>query len=202
MYIRTSQNQNNMALTKKEKVLQTALKMMADGGFHDTPMSELAAKSGVAIGTIYHHFSDKQALSNAIAKQCLDNRNNAMNAAVANSGTQSEKFQAMWTATFNHFCASKFEFLFLEQCQNSPLFAKMIVGNKNAIPAEVQSYLKNGVNTGKLRNLDTALLFDCIMAGIGVAVRQQIGSKSKKLTAKQIEELMLMGWAAIKAKTK
>jgi len=191
-----------MALSKKEKVVQTALKMMADGGFHDTPMSELALKSGVAIGTIYHHFSGKEDLSKAIAQQCLDNRNTAMNEAVANNGSQSEKFQAMWTATFNHFCSAKFEFQFLEQCLHSPALAKIISSNKSTIPHEVLAFYQNGIDTGKLRDLDTALLFNWTMSGIATTVRTQLGSKTKKLTAKQIEELMQMGWVAIKAKSK
>ena len=191
-----------MALTKKEKVLQTALKMMADGGFHDTPMSELAAKSGVAIGTIYHHFSDKEDLSKAIAQQCLETRNDIMNNAVANGVTQSEKFQALWIATFNHFCSSKVEFQFLEQCQNSPTLAKIIKSNKNAMPTEVVAFLKNGIKTGKLRDLDTTLLLDWTMSGISSAVSNQLGSKSKKLTTHQIEQLMQMSWAGIKAKSK
>ena len=52
-------------ISRRDKVVNTALKLISNGGFHASPMSELAKLSGVAVGTIYHHFPSKEDLAAA-----------------------------------------------------------------------------------------------------------------------------------------
>lgn len=191
-----------MAQTKKEKVIQTALKMMAEGGFHDAPMSTLAEKSKVAIGTIYHHFTNKEDLSIAVIDMCLAQRNEALNAAISNGSSPGEIFEDLWTAAFNFFTTYKNEYRFLLQCQNSPALRKLYTASKNQYPATVINFFKSGIKSGKLRDLDPQILFDWTMAGISTAVNSQINTKSKNLNPKQIQEMIQMSWTSIKLKSK
>lgn len=48
--------------TSKDQILDAAQKLLACNGYAGLSMRELAAKSGVAKATIYHHFQDKDAL--------------------------------------------------------------------------------------------------------------------------------------------
>ena len=42
--------------------MQAALGLIAERGFHATPMAEIAEKAGVAVGTIYRYFNNKDML--------------------------------------------------------------------------------------------------------------------------------------------
>ncbi len=53
-------------MEKREAILQAALELIAERGFHDTPMSLIARRSGASAGTIYHHFADKDDLIHAL----------------------------------------------------------------------------------------------------------------------------------------
>ena len=53
-------------ISRRQKVVNTTLKLIAGGGFHASPMSEVANLSKVAVGTIYHHFPSKEALFDAV----------------------------------------------------------------------------------------------------------------------------------------
>lgn len=47
---------------KRDKILQAALKLFAEFGFHGTPTSKIAQAAGVANGTLFHYFSTKEEL--------------------------------------------------------------------------------------------------------------------------------------------
>ena len=53
-------------MTKREIILQTTLELIAQQGIQETPMSQISRESGVAIGTIYHHFGGKTEIINSL----------------------------------------------------------------------------------------------------------------------------------------
>ena len=47
---------------KKEKIIESALKLFAEKGFHETRTADLAIEASVGEGTIYHYFKSKEEL--------------------------------------------------------------------------------------------------------------------------------------------
>ena len=54
---------------KRETILQAALELIAEHGFHGAPMSAVAQRAGVSAGIIYHYFASKEDLIHALYKQ-------------------------------------------------------------------------------------------------------------------------------------
>ena len=55
-----------MNMNKKEKLLETALRLFVENGIDLTPTAKIAAEAGVATGTLFHHFKNKEALVNSL----------------------------------------------------------------------------------------------------------------------------------------
>jgi len=55
--------------TKRDDILNAALRLFARRGFYGTTMPELAREAGVGAGTIYRHFDSKETLVNALYQQ-------------------------------------------------------------------------------------------------------------------------------------
>jgi TetR/AcrR family transcriptional regulator, repressor of fatR-cypB operon len=51
---------------KAEAILNAALDLFVERGFHGTSVPSVAERAGVAAGTIYHYFASKEALVNAL----------------------------------------------------------------------------------------------------------------------------------------
>ncbi|WP_459200896.1 TetR/AcrR family transcriptional regulator [Methanococcus sp. CF] len=49
-------------MSTKEKILQNATKLFLTKGYNQTSLNEIAKKSGITKGGIYHHFKDKDEL--------------------------------------------------------------------------------------------------------------------------------------------
>lgn len=50
------------SIEKKENIKKTALMLFSDKGYHNVSTNEIAAVSGISIGTVYNYFTDKQAI--------------------------------------------------------------------------------------------------------------------------------------------
>jgi AcrR family transcriptional regulator len=51
---------------KRDAILDAMLDLVVERGFHDAPMSLLAQRSGASAGVIYHYFSGKEAIIQAL----------------------------------------------------------------------------------------------------------------------------------------
>ena len=59
-------------MTKKEAILQTATTLFSRQGYNETSMSKISRITGVAEGTIFYHFKNKERLFLAILERVKD----------------------------------------------------------------------------------------------------------------------------------
>lgn len=59
-------------MTKREKILETAMRLFVEKGIQSTPTSLIAKEAGVATGTLFHHFKSKEELVNALYNSIFD----------------------------------------------------------------------------------------------------------------------------------
>jgi AcrR family transcriptional regulator len=52
--------------SKRDAILDAMLDLVVERGFHDAPMSLVAQRSGASAGVIYHYFSSKEAIIQAL----------------------------------------------------------------------------------------------------------------------------------------
>ena len=59
-------------LETRNSLLEVSLELFVENGFDTTGTNEIAQKAGVAVGTIYLHFGDKEGLLSAILENLAD----------------------------------------------------------------------------------------------------------------------------------
>ena len=69
--IAQSQKKAN-AIKKEDAILEAAMRVMADKGFHKARMLDIAEEAGISYGLIYHYYKNKKELLNAIIDQYFD----------------------------------------------------------------------------------------------------------------------------------
>ena len=51
---------------KRERIVDAAIEVFAEKGFHDTRISDIATRAGIAYGLVYHYFKNKEQLLDTI----------------------------------------------------------------------------------------------------------------------------------------
>lgn len=69
---RSAAQYNQIRKEKRELILDTALELFAEKGFHTTSVEQIAKKAGISKGLTYNYFESKNAILDAILKTGFD----------------------------------------------------------------------------------------------------------------------------------
>ncbi|MBW2596167.1 MAG: TetR/AcrR family transcriptional regulator [Deltaproteobacteria bacterium] len=81
-------------LRHRQEILQVALKLFSEKGFHNVSMHEIATTSEFAVGTLYKFFSNKEALYRALIIDSSQVFHSSLMASLTTSGNELEKIRA------------------------------------------------------------------------------------------------------------
>ncbi|WP_305042247.1 TetR/AcrR family transcriptional regulator [Geoalkalibacter sp.] len=112
-----------MSETKPDKqraILDAALVLFAERGFHGAPTSLIAERAGVGVGTIYRYFKDKDALIHAVFHELHASAHARIFADYPREQPIRERFILLFTRLLRWFIAEPQEFRFMEQYHYSP----------------------------------------------------------------------------------
>jgi AcrR family transcriptional regulator len=105
---------------KREAVIQAALELVGEHGFHGAPMAAIAERAGVAAGTIYRFFDSKDTLIKQIHGDVEAGILAAATEGYPADASARERFLHVGRRVVGYFVASPMQFRFLEQFHNSP----------------------------------------------------------------------------------
>lgn len=88
---------------KQKTILQATLELLASSGFHGFSMKQLASRAGVATGTIYLYFKDREALIAELHSNIIEAFADAAFAEDDSSQTLKQRYQRI-CANIWHFC--------------------------------------------------------------------------------------------------
>ena len=81
---------------KREAILEAALALFAERGFHGTAVPLLAQRAGVGAGTIYRYFENKEALVNAVFQRWKSEMGRMLMADFPTSAPPRAQFAHLW----------------------------------------------------------------------------------------------------------
>ena len=159
-------------LEKREAILQAALELFAERGFHNTPMSLIAKQSGASAGTIYHHFVDKDDLIHALYRHVKTTFYRAMVVGHAPALPRDLAFRQMWLNAYHFYIIHQIEARFLDHYENSPYYHPEIpvgerVEEEENLPA-LSRLMVDDAGRPVTKDLPVEALYELT---IGVAVR-------------------------------
>jgi len=80
-------------LRQRQEMMQAALSLFSEKGYHNVSMHEIAAKSEFAIGTLYKFFSNKEDLYKALIMEQSDRFHHALSEAIESSRDEMEQLR-------------------------------------------------------------------------------------------------------------
>lgn len=106
---------------KKAAALKATLELISELGFQGTPISKIAEKANIGVGTIYRYFANKEDLINALYIDIKTNSSKAILKNYSKDTPISESLKYVINSTVHYFIKNPTELSFMEQYENSPL---------------------------------------------------------------------------------
>lgn len=141
-----------------------ALELIAERGFHDAPMSEIAEKAQVAAGTIYRYFENKDVLINELFQEIEDRLMEVLMSHYPEKKAIKEQFFYVFSELCRYLLKNPLHFRYMEQFFNSPygiskrrdkLLGKNINPNKRDALADI---FNEGLSQKMIKNLPFSVL--------------------------------------------
>ena len=161
-------------MSKKEAIIDAATELFAHKGFNGTAASEIATKAGVAQGTVFHHFKNKENLLISICDELVQDYVQGILRSAEGPGTGWDALERVL----------RFSMDFLKKRANSISVAFRETGGIRTDAEEVQNYFKEmmmkiitvieecihrGQSDGSIRDVppyETAFLIHTLIKGI------------------------------------
>lgn len=133
---------------KKRAALKAALELISEQGFQGAPMSQIASRAGIGVGTIYRYFANKDDMINALY---LDIKTRIAEYTLRNYTRDipvRDAFIRLLSNVIRYFTENPGELSFMEQYENSPLItaATREEGIRIAAPFEDLFHRARGQN--------------------------------------------------------
>jgi TetR/AcrR family transcriptional regulator, repressor of fatR-cypB operon len=162
---------------KHSEIMQAALELIAEHGFHGAPMAMIAEKAGVGAGTIYRYFASKDVLIIKLYEKVEDEIVTNILEGYPTERPLRERFLHLATAFLRYFIAHPLNFRFLEQYHNSPYGVSLrrgrIVG-KSGEPEALRDLFEEGIAQQILKDFPLTVLFSLSFGSLFALTRDHI----------------------------
>jgi AcrR family transcriptional regulator len=110
---------------KRRTILRATIELVAERGFHATPMAMIAARAGVGAGSIYRYFADKEILIHETFAEVSARMHAAMIDSYSRNESIRRRFDHFFLRLSYFFIENPSDFGFLRQYFDSPFGSAM-----------------------------------------------------------------------------
>jgi AcrR family transcriptional regulator len=151
-------------MDKRKRILESALRLFAELGFHGTPTSRIAQEAGVANGTLFHYFATKDDLILALYKSIKDDLARASSEQLGEADSLKAAMKTQYVAALYWAADHPMHFRFIQQFQNSPFSAMMDGEEAQRYIRPHHAMLESGIAAGIIKSLPVDLIYTLIMS--------------------------------------
>jgi len=173
--------------SKIDKIFEATLRLVYDKGFAGIKLIEVARLSGIAIGTIYLYFKDKDDLINQLYQYMLRKKKQDINIDLDLNRHSEELIKELWMAYYESVLNDLKAADFFYQYQQSNALVKLINENDAFVFANLRRVLSKGVMEGRLKNMDEDILYTIMIGPIHELAKHALRNNFKATSEERVE---------------
>lgn len=185
-------------IDKRQAILDTALRLFVENGFHGTPTSRIAKEAGVATGTLFHYFKTKEELINTLYLEVKDDMMIVLTKDFNKHETIKAKMKQVFLNSINWAANKPNQQLFFMQYSHSPFIDQLTKKQGLQRFSSVFEIIDLGKKTEVLKNIPTEMLFEIAQGLINGAIKYFMSNKEEMNNKSKLEDAFSTFWDGIK----
>ena len=185
-----------MALAEKNQrrreILEAALLCFSESGIENTTIDMIKTQSGASVGSIYHHFSNKEGVATALYIAALEDHANQQFALLEQANSAESTIKALVYAYLDWVTANPELALFVQQARGYVLNSR----NRERF-AQLLSYLNRYSEDGSLRIFPKELYTALVLGATKDYCRNWLSGRIKTPPADYREILADAAWRTV-----
>lgn len=169
----------------RDKLIRAAEGIFLEKGYDSATTREIAARADLGAGTFYVHFRDKRAIYDALVRRGNREMQSLWLEARTPDMSVEEQVVAALRVSFQYF-RDNADLARLILIKGPPVDAEYTMKLHSGIGAELHAILKNGIESGRVSEIEPAVLATVVM-GISVVMGRWLLSPQPPENADEIE---------------
>jgi AcrR family transcriptional regulator len=142
----------------QQRILDAALELFGDKGFHCVTIDEIASRAGVTKGAVYYYFEDTADLARDLARQILDRLAAAARRAIDPDGDTITNLERGFDTFLAGLQSQREARFFLRDCRALPGLDPTGDDSRAGSMAVVRTLLERGIERGEIEPCDADAL--------------------------------------------
>jgi len=182
---------------KRQRILTATIQLIDENGLQSTPMSAIAKRAGVAMGTIYHYFPSKEELVAELYQELTDKLGKYALADYDAKAPVRARLARIVTNSTRFVLQHPQEFMFWDQYAYSPYIKPLAKVDKSGWMKAMNQIFVDGQAQEILKPVDIELLTKAVWGIISALIKGHIVGKIV-LDEAGLETAVSFCWDAIK----
>lgn len=179
------------------QILSATLSLFTGQGYFNTSVHDIARESEVSIGSIYHHFKDKEGVARALYNDTLSRMSNELNQIKKSHDTAHDR------------CRAVIELLFQITEQEPEIMEFMLYSkHREFLPNErpvcssqpfeiMREFVKEGMTSGEIQEMDLMVASTCLFGGAIRMITSNMDGLLKRSLSSYLDEIWICSWRAV-----
>ncbi|MFZ1988634.1 MAG: TetR/AcrR family transcriptional regulator [Alphaproteobacteria bacterium] len=189
----------NERADKRSQILDAALKLFSERGFHGTAVPDIARAAGIGTGTIYRYFPDKEGLVNALYQHWRARFNAAVLAPMPAGLSPRAQFDLYWQRLVGFVQEQPIAARFLELHHHADYLNEASKSVGRIYPAAMRTFVRTGIGAGILRTARPEALIALMQGAMLGLLKQDEAASGGVITEQLVDETGACLWRAIAA---
>lgn len=181
----------------REAILKAALTLFAERGFHGTAVPLLAEHAGVATGSIYRHFENKEALANALYQHWRHAQLQAWFGDFPTGLSERAQFHELWRRMARFYQDNPLVFTWLEQHNHAAYLDDESRKATRMVLKPTTMFLEVAAQKQLVKDLPPKLLV-ALADGVFLGMLRFAAAQHFKLTDDVLDAAEQCAWEAIR----
>ncbi len=183
----------------QEQILSTTLTLFTRKGYFNTSVHDIGRESGVSIGSIYHHFKDKEGVASALYKRMIERMS-----------AELETIKHAHKSAHDR-CRAVIQLLFeITETEPEVMEFMLYAKHKEFLPNEtpvcssepfriMRELVKEGMDTGEIRTTDIMVASTCLFGGAIRMITSRLDGLIEKPLTSYVDDVWACSWKAVAA---
>jgi AcrR family transcriptional regulator len=182
-----------------EQVLRTALLLFTDHGYFNTSVHDIAREAKVSIGSIYHHFKDKEGIAKALFEQLVTRMGAAFDSIEGVHKTAHDRCRAVVELLFKIAEEEPAVMAYMLHAQHQEFMPNEMPVCSSRPFIQMRAMVKTGMETGEVSRMDPVVAATCLFGGPIRMISLRLDGILEKPLQKYLDEVWSASWRSVSA---
>lgn len=183
----------------REKLLGAALQLFTQRGFFNTSVPDIARLAESSVGSIYHHFKDKEDVARAVYLGLMQGLQANLESIEQENSTAHDRCRAVMTMLFE-----------LTESNRNAMDFMLYAKHREFLPDErpvcsskpfetMRKFVKDGMTDGEIRQMDVMVATSCLFGGAIRLITARLDGVLAKPLPDSLETVWECSWRGVAA---